>query len=99
MDRSMREILNAFPGQTVLIVGDLMLDEYVWGDVRRISPEAPVPVVEVRGRTHVPGGAGNAAAGVAALGARAELAGVVGEDEGADRLLDALAARGIGCGG
>jgi rfaE bifunctional protein kinase chain/domain len=93
------EALERMAGSRVLVVGDLMLDEYVWGDVRRISPEAPVPVVEVRGRTHVPGGAGNAAAGVAALGARAELAGVVGEDEEAGRLLRALAERGIGCSG
>jgi rfaE bifunctional protein kinase chain/domain len=83
----------------VLVVGDVMLDEYIWGDVRRISPEAPVPVVEVRGRTHVPGGAGNTASGVVALGAQAELAGVVGQDEEGQRLLDALAAGGIGCGG
>jgi D-beta-D-heptose 7-phosphate kinase/D-beta-D-heptose 1-phosphate adenosyltransferase len=83
----------------VLVVGDLMLDEYIWGDVRRISPEAPVPVVEVRGRTHVAGGAGNTAAGVVALGGRASLAGVVGEDEDGRRLLDVLGAAGIDCGG
>src|SRR5438067_1033137 len=50
-------VLDRLPGARVLVLGDLMLDQYVWGDVRRISPEAPVPVVEVRGRTHVPGGA------------------------------------------
>jgi D-beta-D-heptose 7-phosphate kinase/D-beta-D-heptose 1-phosphate adenosyltransferase len=79
----------------VVIVGDVMLDEYVWGDVRRISPEAPVPVVEVRRRTHVPGGAANVAAGVAALGGRPLVAGVVGGDAAATQLREALAERGV----
>jgi rfaE bifunctional protein kinase chain/domain len=83
----------------VLVVGDLMLDEYVWGDVRRISPEAPVPVVEVRGRTFTPGGAGNTAAGVAALGGASALAGTVGADEAGKRLLAALEEEGVDCGG
>ena len=52
---SSQELLKAIPGQRVLIVGDVMLDEYVWGEVRRISPEAPVPVVEMQRRTYVPG--------------------------------------------
>ena len=63
MHKSAREILDAFPGQTVLVVGDVMLDEYVWGDVRRISPEAPVPVVEIRRRSFAPGGAGGVPGG------------------------------------
>ena len=73
--------LDSFPGTTVLVVGDAMLDEYVWGQVERISPEAPVPVVDVVRRTEVPGGVANAAAGVAALGGRALLCGVIGDDE------------------
>jgi D-beta-D-heptose 7-phosphate kinase/D-beta-D-heptose 1-phosphate adenosyltransferase len=93
------DLLERLGDACVLVVGDLMLDEYVWGDVRRISPEAPVPVVEIRGRTHVPGGAGNTAAGVAALGGQARLAGVVGEDDDGRRLLDVLAAGGIDCDG
>ncbi|MDQ6745241.1 MAG: D-glycero-beta-D-manno-heptose-7-phosphate kinase [Actinomycetota bacterium] len=79
----------------VLSVGDVMLDEYVWGQVRRISPEAPVPVVEVSRYTHTPGGAANVAAGVVALGGRSFLSGVVGEDRAASVLLDALAAAGV----
>ncbi len=71
----MTTLLDRLADARVLVVGDLMLDEYIWGDVRRISPEAPVPVVEVRGRTHVAGGAGNTASGVAALGGRVHLAG------------------------
>lgn len=62
------EAVERLPGVRVLTVGDLMLDEYVWGRVSRISPEAPVPVVEVEGHSHVPGGAANVASGVVALG-------------------------------
>ncbi|HVE68782.1 MAG TPA: D-glycero-beta-D-manno-heptose-7-phosphate kinase, partial [Solirubrobacteraceae bacterium] len=69
--------------------------EYLWGQVQRISPEAPVPVVEVRRRTHVPGGAANAAAGVAALDGRALLGGVVGDDAAAAALRESLAALGV----
>jgi rfaE bifunctional protein kinase chain/domain len=72
-----------------------MLDEYVWGQVNRISPEAPVPVVDVRRRTYVPGGAANVAAGIAALGGRPLIAGVVGDDTAATQLRDALAERGV----
>lgn len=87
--------IDALRGSTVLVLGDVMLDEYVWGEVERISPEAPVPVVEVDSRTHVPGGAANAAVGIVALECRAVLAGVVGADAAAETLRDALAERSI----
>jgi D-beta-D-heptose 7-phosphate kinase/D-beta-D-heptose 1-phosphate adenosyltransferase len=93
------EARHLSPGVTVLTIGDVMLDEYVWGEVQRISPEAPVPVVEVQRRTHVPGGAANAAAGVVALGGRAVLGGVVGADLPADRLREALREHGVGTDG
>jgi D-beta-D-heptose 7-phosphate kinase/D-beta-D-heptose 1-phosphate adenosyltransferase len=83
-------------GSTVVVLGDVMLDEYVWGEVERISPEAPVPVVEVASRTHVPGGAANAAVGIVALECRAELAGVVGDDPSGGDLLAAVRARSVG---
>src|SRR6185436_15723648 len=70
-----------------LVVGDLMLDHFLWGSVTRISPEAPVPVVEVSRETEMPGGAGNVAINMAALGAEVYVAGVVGQDRGAERLL------------
>jgi D-beta-D-heptose 7-phosphate kinase/D-beta-D-heptose 1-phosphate adenosyltransferase len=76
--------LRDFANKTVLVIGDVMLDEYVWGDVQRISPEAPVPVVEFRTRSHAVGGAGNAAKNVAALSGRALLGAVVGPDSEAD---------------
>lgn len=87
--------LGELRGATVLVVGDVMLDEYVWGEVHRISPEAPVPVVDIHERTARAGGAANAAAGVVALGGRALLAGVVGDDAPAEALLGALADTGV----
>lgn len=65
---------------SVLIVGDVMLDRYLWGDIRRISPEAPVPIVEIDRETHTAGGAANVANNLAALGVRCELFGIVGND-------------------
>jgi rfaE bifunctional protein kinase chain/domain len=89
--QSLPDLLAAFPGRRVLVLGDVMLDEYVWGEVRRISPEAPVPVVEVRRRSFVPGGAANTAANVAALGGRPVLVSVVGRDQAAATLGELLA--------
>jgi D-beta-D-heptose 7-phosphate kinase / D-beta-D-heptose 1-phosphate adenosyltransferase len=82
---------NAFARQTVLCVGDLMLDEFVYGEVSRISPEAPAPVIAVqRAETNI-GGAGNVARNIASLGARCLFVGLVGEDEAGNILKDALA--------
>jgi D-glycero-beta-D-manno-heptose-7-phosphate kinase len=93
--RLLEEVVAAFPGKRVLVIGDVMLDEYVWGEVRRISPEAPVPVVEARRRTYMPGGAGNTAANVVGLGGQAVLGGVVGRDHQAAKLSEALQQNGI----
>src|SRR5687767_15898470 len=90
------ELLDAARGARVVIVGDAMLDVYLRGDVDRISPEAPVPVVRVRERIHALGGAANVAHNVAALGARAELVAAVGDDAAGARLAGMLG--GIGCG-
>lgn len=91
----LQEIVAAFPKKTVLIVGDVMLDEYIWGDVQRISPEAPVPVVEIKRHTFAPGGAANVAANVAGLGGRVSLGGVVGTDPQAEQLRDVLRQNGV----
>jgi len=80
------EILASFAGKPVLVVGDLMLDRFVWGDVSRISPEAPVPVVHVRRETAALGGAGNVAANLAALGASVSIAGILGGDDTGKRI-------------
>jgi rfaE bifunctional protein kinase chain/domain len=89
------ELIERFPGTRVLAVGDVMLDEYIWGEVRRVSPEAPVPVVEVRRRSFVPGGAANTAAGAVSLGGDASVAGVVGDDGAASTLRRVIAECGI----
>jgi D-beta-D-heptose 7-phosphate kinase/D-beta-D-heptose 1-phosphate adenosyltransferase len=91
MDKGLKEIIAAFPGKRVLIAGDVMLDEYIWGKTRRISPEAPVPVIEIGGRNHVPGGAANAAINVVSLGGEALLSGVVGPDRQGHWLTKQLA--------
>ena len=86
-----REILDAASGVNALVVGDLMMDEYITGRVDRISPEAPVPVVRVESESWAVGGAANVAANVRALGAGCPVVGLAGHDEGGDRLVDALA--------
>src|SRR5687767_15305510 len=91
------ELLDAARGARVVIVGDAMLDVYLRGDVDRISPEAPVPVVRVRERRVALGGAANVAQNVAALGARCELAAVTGRDAQAEMLRQML--RSIGADG
>jgi D-glycero-beta-D-manno-heptose-7-phosphate kinase len=96
---TLTNLLAAFPARRILVVGDVILDEYLWGEVRRISPEAPVPVVEIRSRTFVPGGAGNAAANVVSLGGKALLGGVAGRDHAVDQLREALARQGVDAGG
>ena len=88
-------LLKAMRGRRILILGDVMLDEFIWGRVARISPEAPVPVVEVTGQSFHLGGAGNVAANVRSLGGEAALAAVVGADEAGGRIEEALAKTGI----
>ena len=89
-------LLNRARVSRVAVVGDCMLDVYLTGDATRISSEAPVPVVRVEGERVAPGGAGNVAAAVAALGVRCELVGVVGDDAAADQLRAALDEFGVG---
>jgi rfaE bifunctional protein kinase chain/domain len=95
MDSELRSLLSRFPGKRILVVGDVMLDEYLWGTVRRISPEAPVPVVELNKRSHVPGGAANTAANVAGLQAEVHLGGIVGDDDQGRLLAGCLTASGV----
>ncbi len=88
------EILAAMAGRKVLVVGDVMLDEYVWGSVRRISPEAPVMVVEVQRDSWTPGGAANVVNNIQALGGSSAIIGVVGDDEAGQKLSARLAKNG-----
>ena len=88
-------VQTGFPGLRALVVGDLMLDRYQWGRVQRISPEAPVPVLELERETLSLGGAANVARNLAALGLRVSIAGISGDDGERTELLQALAAEGI----
>jgi len=88
-----QEILNGFAGQRLIVLGDLMLDEFIWGEVRRISPEAPVPVVEVKRETWHLGGAGNVVSNLLELGAQAVPIGVLGDDWAGTRLQRSFAER------
>ena len=90
-----RTLVERFPAKTVIVLGDVMLDKYVWGNVSRISPEAPVPIVEVAKESYAPGGAANAASNIAALGGKAVLVGMVGDDPHKDILAKELEQRGI----
>jgi D-glycero-beta-D-manno-heptose-7-phosphate kinase len=85
------EILPAIARKRFLIVGDLMLDHYIWGEVSRISPEAPVPVIHVLRETYTAGGAANVALNTAALGGSSALFGSLGDDEAGRRLAKVLA--------
>jgi D-beta-D-heptose 7-phosphate kinase/D-beta-D-heptose 1-phosphate adenosyltransferase len=88
-----QQIIGKFPDLRIVTVGDLMLDEFIWGEARRISPEAPAPVVEVKRETWHLGGAGNVVSNLLELGARAVPIGVVGADEAAKMLRDRFAER------
>src|SRR4030095_13218478 len=81
MNARLRHLLATFSRARVLVVGDLMLDRFIWGDVRRISPEAPVPVVHVARESEHAGGAGNVVANLAALGAHPAVVGWIGRDQ------------------
>ena len=88
-------ILDRVAQTNILVVGDVMLDRYWWGNASRLSPEAPVPVVALRKVSHIPGGAANVAANVAGLGAKVVLAGVIGSDASGAALRESLQSRGI----
>jgi D-glycero-beta-D-manno-heptose-7-phosphate kinase len=95
----MRELLDAAGRTRVLVLGDVMLDHFLWGRVGRISPEAPVPVVEFDRESYIPGGAGNVARNLADLGVATKLLSAVGHDETALQLENILKHDRIGCGG
>ena len=99
LDMSLDELFDQFDKLRVLIIGDVMLDSYVWGRVERISPEAPVPVVTVDRRELRLGGAGNVLLNVQALGAEAIICSVIGTDGPGDQLEQELCDRGLNCDG
>jgi D-beta-D-heptose 7-phosphate kinase/D-beta-D-heptose 1-phosphate adenosyltransferase len=90
MEKQLIKIVDKFEGKTIGVVGDIMLDHFMLGNISRVSPEAPVPVVSIYKESFRPGGAGHAASTVASLGGNALLFGVVGEDPAASQLFHAL---------
>ncbi len=93
-----KQLLHAiasFEKKNILVIGDIMLDKYTFGEVSRISPEAPVPILRKTSEKFVPGGAGNVASNLASLGASVELCGVVGNDHNRDVLFDIFNEQGI----
>lgn len=89
------ELLLRFPEKKILVIGDLMLDHYIMGDVHRISPEAPVPVVKVNNDHYAAGGAANVALNLAALGIEVYLMGHIGNDDSGEKLLALLAGKNV----
>ncbi|MDD5432859.1 MAG: D-glycero-beta-D-manno-heptose-7-phosphate kinase [Candidatus Omnitrophica bacterium] len=91
--KNLKKIIDKFSRQKILVVGDLILDEYIWGSVDRISPEAPVPVVWANKRTYVPGGAANVAYNISSLDGKVCLCGITGKDKNNDILFQELKKR------
>jgi len=95
MEEGLGAILDRLDRARVVILGDLIIDQYIWGKVKRISPEAPIPVVEVVRESFSPGGAANVASNLRALGASVEICGIVGDDPYGRMLLSMLIEKGI----
>jgi len=95
MKQRLLNLLEQFKNKKILVVGDIMLDKYIWGEVSRISPEAPVQVVHVSKETYSPGGASNVASNAAALNGKVFMVGIAGDDEAKNILLDELKKRSI----
>src|SRR2546430_11982548 len=93
--KRLRQILDRATGKRILVIGDLMLDEFVWGKVGRISPEAPVPVVEVTGESFFPGGAANVARNLREFLDKVWVIGLIGKDRSGQQLRQLLAERKI----
>lgn len=96
---SVKKILKRFDAARVLVIGDLILDEFIWGKADRISPEAPVPVVWAHEQSYMPGGASNVANNIASLGGKVSVFGVVGDDENGRVLSEKLRQKGVDCDG
>src|SRR3989441_10101187 len=92
----LQQILDRAPSKRITVIGDLMLDEVVWGKVSRISPEAPVPVVQVTGESFYPGGAANVARNLREFVEGVAVIGMLGKDRSSQQLRELLAAQDIG---
>jgi rfaE bifunctional protein kinase chain/domain len=92
-------LINEFKNRSILVVGDLILDHYIWGRVSRISPEAPVPVVEVTRESFMLGGAANVAHNIVSLGGKASVVGIIGKDMAGEAIVNMLGRQGVSCDG
>ncbi|MEC4677040.1 MAG: D-glycero-beta-D-manno-heptose-7-phosphate kinase [Nitrospirota bacterium] len=99
MDMDFQEIIRGFRNINMLVIGDLILDHYIWGKVERISPEAPVPVVEVTRESFMLGGAANVAHNIVSLGGHATVIGMNGKDPAGGALVQMLERKGVDCSG
>ena len=97
--KEIKKIFNRFNEMSIMIIGDVMIDSYLWGRVERISPEAPIPIVYVTKRENRPGGAANVALNVQALGAKPILCSVIGNDERKDLYMELMREKGMDTGG
>ncbi|MCX6140486.1 MAG: PfkB family carbohydrate kinase [Candidatus Kapabacteria bacterium] len=93
--RRTQELLSHLQGMEIAVLGDVMLDRYFWGSVHRVSPEAPVPVVDIDNESYHLGGAANVATNLLGLGAKPLLCGVVGDDSSGRLLCDIMASSGM----
>jgi D-glycero-beta-D-manno-heptose-7-phosphate kinase len=91
-----KALLKRITGLRILVIGDVMLDHYIWGDATRISPEAPVPVIDIARDSWTAGGAANVAINIASLGAQCTVFGFIGRDADGERLRDILREKGVG---
>src|SRR5881296_2936066 len=92
-----KELLKAAQRSRIVVIGDVMLDQFIWGNVSRISPEAPVPIVEFVRESFMPGGASNVARNLSALGAQTELFGLIGRDDSGKTLTELLREPRVDC--
>jgi rfaE bifunctional protein kinase chain/domain len=90
-----KALIKKISGLRILVIGDLMLDHYIWGDATRISPEAPVPVIDIARDTWTAGGAANVAINITSLGAKCTVLGFIGNDEAGAKLREVLSAKGV----
>jgi len=94
-NEELKRYIDSFPEARVLVIGDIILDEYIWGDVSRISPEAPVPVVEIRQETKRLGGAANVVNNIVSLNGQTDLCGVVGDDAYGREIIENIKCLGL----
>lgn len=93
--RRLKEFVDRFVKARILVIGDVIMDEFIWGDVSRISPEAPVPIVEVKRETKMLGGSANVINNIASLGARPILCGIVGDDVNGEEIFRIINGMGL----